>query len=135
MMGELAASLAHELKQPITAAITDAQTCLRWLTRDQPDVEEARKATLRTVKDNTRAAELIDRLRSLYKKGAPPERESVDVNELVREMLVLLRSEANRHSISIRTDLAVELPKVTADRVQLQQVLMNLYAQWHRGDE
>jgi PAS domain S-box-containing protein len=126
MMGELAASLAHELKQPITAAITDAQTCLRWLTRDQPDVEEARKATLRTVKDNTRAAELIDRLRSLYKKGAPPERESVDVNELVREMLVLLRSEANRHSISIRTDLAVELPKVTADRVQLQQVLMNL---------
>ena len=126
MMGELAASLAHELRQPITAAITDAQTCLRWLTRDQPEVEEAREATLRTVKDNTRAAEIIDRLRSFYKKGAPAERELVDVNELVREMLVLLRSEANRNSISIRTELAAELPEVTADRVQLQQVLMNL---------
>jgi PAS domain S-box-containing protein len=126
VMGELAASLAHELRQPIAAAITDAQTCLRWLTRDQPDVDEAREATLRTVKDNTRAAEIIDRLRSFYKKGTPAERELVDVNELVREMLILLRSEADRYSISIRTDLAAELPKVTADRVQLQQVLMNL---------
>jgi signal transduction histidine kinase len=126
MMGELAASLSHELRQPITAAITDAQTCLRWLTRDQPGLEEAREATLRTMKDNTRAAEIIDRLRSFYKKGTPPEHELVDVNELVREMLVLLRSEADRYSIAIRTDLAAELPKVTADRVQLQQVLMNL---------
>ena len=126
MMGELAASLSHELRQPITAAITDATTCLRWLTRDQPDLEEAREATIRTMKDGTRAAEIIDRLRSFYMKGAPPERELVDVNELVSEMLVLLRSEADRYSICVRTDLAVELPKVTADRVQLQQVLMNL---------
>ena len=126
MMGELAASLSHELKQPITAAITDATTCLRWLTRDHPDIEEAREATMRTMKDGTRAAEIIDRLRSFYKKGAPPERELVDMNELVSEMLVLLRSEADRYSICLRTDLAVELPKVTADRVQLQQVLMNL---------
>ncbi len=126
MMGELAASLSHELKQPISAAITDAQTCLRWLTRDQPDVEEAREATMRTVKDGTRAAEIIDRLRSLYKKGAPPEHELLDVNELVGEMPVLLRSEANRYSINMRTDLASELPTITADRVQLQQVLMNL---------
>jgi signal transduction histidine kinase len=99
---------------------------LRWLTRDQPDLEEAREATMRTMKDGTRAAEIIDRLRSFYMKGAPPERELVDVNELVSEMLVLLRSEADRYSICVRTDLAVELPKVTADRVQLQQVLMNL---------
>src|SRR3984957_8181553 len=126
MMGELAASLSHELRQPITAAITDATTCLRWLTRDHPDVEEAREATMRTMKDGTRAAEIIDRLRSFYMKGAPPDRELVDVNELVGEMLVLLRSEADRYSICFRTDLAVELPKVTADRVQLQQVLMNL---------
>jgi len=126
MMGELAASLSHELRQPIAAAITDAQTCLRWLTRDQPDVEEAREATLRTMKDNTRAAEIIDRLRSFFKKGAPPERELADVNELVCEMLVLLRSEADRYSICVRTDLAAELPKVMVDRVQLQQVLMNL---------
>jgi signal transduction histidine kinase len=126
MMGELAASLSHELKQPIAAAITDASTSLRWLARDQPDVKEAREAIMRTMKDGTRAAEIIDRLRSFYKKGAPPERESTDVNELVHEMLVLLRSEANRYSIGLRTDLAIELPKVTADRVQLQQVLMNL---------
>ena len=126
MMGELAASLSHELKQPIAAAITNAKSCLRWLTRDQPDVEEAREATMRIMKDGTRATEIIDRLRSFYQKGAPPERELVDVNELVREMLVLLRSEANRYSIGMRTDLATELPKVTADRVQLQQVLMNL---------
>jgi signal transduction histidine kinase len=126
MMGELAASLSHELKQPIAAAITDAKSSLRWLARDQPDVEEAREAIMRTMKDGTRAAEIIDRLRSFYKKGAPPQRELVDVNELVRGMLVLLRSEANRYAIGMRTDLATELPKVSADRVQLQQVLMNL---------
>ena len=126
LMGQLAASLSHELRQPIAAAITDARTCLRWLTRDQPNVEEAREATMRTMKDGTRAAEIIDRLRSFYRKGAPPERELVNVNELVREMFALLRSEADRYSIYMRTELAAELPKVTADRVQLQQVLMNL---------
>jgi PAS domain S-box-containing protein len=126
MMGQLAASLSHELKQPIAAAITDAQTSLRWLTRDQPNLEEAREATMRTVRDGARAAEIIDRLRSFYKKGAPPEHELLDVNELVGEMLVLLRSEANHYSIHVRTDLASELPAITADRVQLQQVLMNL---------
>ena len=126
MMGELAATLSHELKQPITAAILDANTCLRWLTRDQPDLEEARKATRRTVNDGTRAAEIINRLRTFYKKGAPPERELVDVNEVIREMLVLLRGQADGYSISLRTNLGAELPKVTADRVQLQQVLMNL---------
>jgi PAS domain S-box-containing protein len=125
-MGELAASLSHELRQPITAAITNANTCLRWLKRDHPDVEEAREATMRIVKDGNRAAEIIDRLRSFYKKGSPPERELVDVNEVVREMLELLRSEANRYPICVRTDLAAGLPKATADRVQLQQVVMNL---------
>ncbi|HVH87920.1 MAG TPA: PAS domain S-box protein, partial [Terriglobales bacterium] len=125
-MGELAASLSHELRQPISAAITNAKICLRWLTRDQPDVEEAREATKRVTKDATRAAEVIDHLRYLYKKGAPAERMLVDVNEVVREMLVLLHSEANRYSIAMHTDLAVDLPRITADRVQLQQVLMNL---------
>jgi PAS domain S-box-containing protein len=126
MLGELAASLSHELKQPIAAAITNANTCLRWLKRDKPDLEEACEATMRIVKDGNRAAEIINRLRSFYKKGAPLEREHVDVNEVIREMLVLLRNEANRYSINMRTDLAAELPKVAADRVQLQQVLMNL---------
>jgi PAS domain S-box-containing protein len=126
MMGELTASLSHELKQPIAAAITDANTCLRWLKRDQPDVEEAREATMRIVKSGKRAAGIIDRLRSFYKKVSPPERELVDVNDVVREMLVLLHSEATQNSVSMRTELSSDLAKVRADRVQLQQVCMNL---------
>jgi PAS domain S-box-containing protein len=124
-MGELTASLAHEIKQPISAAVTDARTCLRWLARDEPDVAEASAAASRLVKDVTRAADIIARISSLFKKDAP-QRELVDVNELVREMIVLLRSETNRYSISIRTELAEDLPNVMADRVQLQQVFMNL---------
>jgi len=124
-LGELAASVSHELKQPIAAAMTNAKTCMRWLKRDQPAVDEALEATSRILKDGTRATEIIDRLRSLYQKS-PPQRELVDVNEIVREMLVLLRGEANRYSISTRTELAPDLPKITADRVQLQQVFMNL---------
>jgi signal transduction histidine kinase len=124
-MGELTASLAHEIKQPIFAASTDAGTCLRWLARDPPDVAEAQEAALRLMKDVSRATEIIDRIRALYKKS-PPQRELVDVNEIVHEMLVLLRAEANRYSIETRTELVPDLPKITADRVQLQQVLMNL---------
>jgi signal transduction histidine kinase len=124
-MGELTASLAHEVNQPIAAAITNSNTCLRWLARDPPDLEEAREAASRAVKDATRAASIISRIRLLFKKGAH-QRESVDVNEVIREMIVLLRSEADRYSVSMRADLAAELPKVTADRVQVQQVLMNL---------
>jgi C4-dicarboxylate-specific signal transduction histidine kinase len=124
-MGELTASLAHEIKQPISAAVTNAKTCLRWLGRDEPKVAEASEAASRLVKDVARAADIIARISSLFKKDAP-QREFVDVNELVREMIVMLRSEANRYSISIRTELAQDLPKVMADRVQLQQVFMNL---------
>jgi PAS domain S-box-containing protein len=124
-MGELTASLAHEVNQPIAAAVTNANTCLRWLTRDRPDLEEAREAASRIVKDATRAADIISRIRLHFKKGTP-ERELVDVNEVIQEMVLLLRSEASRHSISIRTDLAADRPQVMADRVQLQQVFMNL---------
>jgi PAS domain S-box-containing protein len=124
-MGELTASLAHEVNQPIAAAITNANTCLRWLTRDHPEVEEAREAALRMVKDARRAAEIISHIRLLFKKSGPHQ-EIVDVNEVIREMFVLLRNEANRYSISIRTDCASDLGKIVADRVQLQQVLMNL---------
>jgi PAS domain S-box-containing protein len=126
MIGELAASLAHELKQPISAAITDAKTGLRWLSRDPSDLQEARQAITRVVNDGTRAAEIINHLQSFYKKTAPTERELVDVNEVAREMFGLLHSEASRYSVSMRTDLASELPKTKADRVQLQQVFMNL---------
>ena len=124
-MGELTASLAHEVNQPIAAAVTDAKTCLRWLTRDQPDLEEAREAASRMAKDVTRAADIISRIGRLFKKISP-QRELVDVNEVVREMIVLLRSEATRYSISVQTELASDLPQVMGDRVQLQQVLMNL---------
>jgi PAS domain S-box-containing protein len=124
-MGELTASLAHEIRQPITAAATDAKTCLRWLGRDIPDLAEARDAASRMVKDVARAADIISRISLLFQKGAT-QRELVDVNEVIREMFVLLYSEANRYSIPMRTELAEDLPKVMADRVQLQQVFMNL---------
>ena len=124
-MGELTASLAHEVNQPIAAAVTNANTCLRWLAASTPNLEEARAAAMRIVKDGTRAAEIISRIRLLFKKGTA-ERELVDVNEVIREMIVLLRGEATRYSISFRTELGVDLPQVMGDRVQLQQVFMNL---------
>jgi C4-dicarboxylate-specific signal transduction histidine kinase len=124
-MGELTASLAHEVNQPIAAAVTNANTCLRWLTRDQPNLKEAREAASRIVKDATRAAGIISRVRLLFKKSTS-EREPVDVNEAIREMIVLLRSEVTRNNITVRLDLAADLPRIMGDRVQLQQVLMNL---------
>jgi PAS domain S-box-containing protein len=124
-MGELTASLAHEVNQPIAAAVTNAKTCLRWLTRDEPDLEEARAAAMRIVNDGTRAAEIIKRIRLLFKKGTS-ERELVDVAEVVREMIVLLHGEAMRYFIVVRTELDADTPPVMADRMQLQQVLMNL---------
>src|SRR5882757_7435447 len=126
-MGEFTASLAHEVKQPIAAIVTDANTCVRWIARDQPDLTEAREAAWRIVKGAKRASEIINRVGLLFKKGTP-QRELVDVNEVAREMIVLLGDEASRHSISIRTELAEDLPPVIGDRVQLQQVLMNLIA-------
>jgi PAS domain S-box-containing protein len=125
MMGELAASLAHELKQPIAAATMDAKSCMRWLRRDTPEITEGCEAALRMINDATRAAEVIDRVRSLYRRETS-DREQLDVNEIIREMIVLLHDKADRNSISIRTDLDSGLPLITADRVQLQQVLMNL---------
>jgi signal transduction histidine kinase/CheY-like chemotaxis protein len=125
MMGELAASLAHEIKQPITSAVINAQTCTNWLRRDAPDLTKALKAASATVAAVTRAGGIIDRVSSLYRRGTP-ERELVDLNEIVREMSVLLGDTANRNAVSIRTELDPGLPPTTADRVQLQQVLMNL---------
>ena len=124
-MGELTAALAHEVNQPIAAAVTDANTCLRWLNRDQPDLHEAREAAARMVKDATRAAEIISRTRLLFKK-VNPQWESVDMHEIIREMVALMSAEAARYSISVWAELAAGLPEVMGDRVQLQQVLMNL---------
>ncbi len=124
-MGELTASLAHEVNQPIAAAITNAGTCLRWLTREHPDLQEAREAASRSVADATRAGEIIRQIRLLFKKGTP-QWELVDLNEVIREMTVLLRGESTRYSIAVRAELADDLPQVMGDRVQLQQVMMNL---------
>jgi signal transduction histidine kinase len=124
-VGEVTASLAHEVNQPITAAVASANTCLGLLRRDPPDVEEARVAASRIVKDATRASELVSRIRLLFKKGTP-QRELVDVNEVIREMIVLLWSEATQYNILVRTELAADPPWVMGDRLQLQQLLMNL---------
>ncbi len=124
-MAELTASLAHEVNQPISAAVTNADACLRWLASDTPNLEEARAAATGMVKDGMRAAEIISRIRMLFKKGTP-QRELLDVNELIREMIVLLRGELARYSVSVRPELAPDLPQVMGDRVQLQQVMMNL---------
>jgi C4-dicarboxylate-specific signal transduction histidine kinase len=124
-MGELTASLAHEVNQPIAAAVTNANTCLRWLAGGNPNLEEARAAATRIAKDGTRAAEIINRIRLLFKKGTL-QRELVDINEVILEMIVLLRSAAARHNILVGTELAADLPQVMGDRVQLQQVMMNL---------
>jgi C4-dicarboxylate-specific signal transduction histidine kinase len=124
-LGELAASLAHEIKQPIAAAISSANSCLEWLAHEPPNLDRARAAAARIDKYGNRAAEIIDSIRSFYKKS-PPRRELVDVNGIIQEMLTLLKGEATRYSIAMRTSLSAELPKIMADRVQLQQVFMNL---------
>jgi PAS domain S-box-containing protein len=125
IMGELAASLGHEIMQPIAAAAINARACLRWLQREPPEIDEARKTVSRIANDVDRAAGIIERNRLLYRRGTP-QRELTDLNEIIRQMVVLLHDAASRHSISIRTDLDAALPTTTADRVQLQQVLMNL---------
>lgn len=124
-MGELTASLAHEVNQPIAAAVINANSCSRWLAGDAPNIEEARAAAARIVQDGTRAAEIINRVRLLFRKGEQ-KRELVDVNDVIREMIVLLRGETAQHSVSVRLELAPDLPATMGDRVQLQQVMMNL---------
>ena len=125
MMGELTASLAHEIKQPIAAAVSNAEACLQWLARDQPDLLEVREAATEMVNEARRAAEIITRVRSLFKKEEIT-RAVLDINEVIAETVPLVRDEADRYSVSIDTELATDLPCVKGDRVQLQQVFMNL---------
>jgi PAS domain S-box-containing protein len=124
-MGELCASLAHEINQPISGAITNASTCVRRLDREQPDLEGARAAASLIIRDANRAAEIINRVRLFFIKGVGT-KERVDVNEMIREMEILLHNEATQHSVSVQTKLAANQPLIVADRIQLQQVLMNL---------
>jgi signal transduction histidine kinase/CheY-like chemotaxis protein len=125
MMGELAASLAHEIKQPIAAAAMNGSACLNWLGRAKPDLTQASSAASAMVAAVLLAGDIVDRVSSLYRRG-PLKRELVDLNEIIREMSMLLGDKAGRNAVSIRTDLDPKLPTTTADRVQLQQVLLNL---------
>jgi PAS domain S-box-containing protein len=124
-MGEMVASISHELAQPITVTIAHAKASLRWLQRDPPEVTQACKGTEKIVEASALASEIISRLRSLYKK-APPKQELVAMNEVVGEMADMVGGKAREHGVSIRTELKDDLPKTVADRVHLQQVLMNL---------
>jgi len=124
-LGVLTASIAHEVNQPLSGIMTNASTCLQMLGADQPDIEGARETARRTIRDGERACEVIARLRALFgKRGGKTE--SVDFNAVTREVIALSLSELHRRRVTLRTELAEELPAVTGDRVQLQQVILNL---------
>jgi C4-dicarboxylate-specific signal transduction histidine kinase len=124
-MGEMAASIAHELNQPLAGMVTNANASLRWLAGASPNLAEAREAIGRVVRDGTRAAGVVARLRALFKK-ADPAKEAVDINEAIEEVVILTQSEVRRNKVLLRMDLAANLPPVTGDRVQIQQVALNL---------
>jgi len=125
MMGELTASIAHEVNQPLSGVVSNGGACLRWLAGDAPNVEEAREAARRIVRDGKRAGEVIARVRALVKRAATPS-EKLDLNEIIREVLALVGDEAKRKSVNIRTQFADDLLPISGDRVQLQQVMLNL---------
>jgi C4-dicarboxylate-specific signal transduction histidine kinase len=123
--GQLTASIAHEVNHPIAAMLTNAETALRWLGRQPPDLEKARQTMDRIVKDGKRAADVIDRIRDLVKK-APAREDDVEINEVISEVIGLTRSEMSKNSVLVHTQLAKGLPLIQGDRVQLQQVILNL---------
>jgi C4-dicarboxylate-specific signal transduction histidine kinase len=124
-MGQLTASITHEVRQPIAATVTNAQAGLRWLDRQSPDLKEARQAFDRIVREGNRASDVIGRIRALIKK-APSRNDRLEINGAIREVIELTRVEAVKNDVSVRTDLADGLPRIEGDRVQLQQVVLNL---------
>jgi C4-dicarboxylate-specific signal transduction histidine kinase len=122
-MGELAASIAHEVNQPLGAVVSGASACLRWL--EAESLEEARQCASRVIAEGHRAGEIITRIRALAKK-APPKKESLDINETIREAIAMVRSEAHANGVSLQIHLANDLPLILGDRIQLQQVILNL---------
>jgi C4-dicarboxylate-specific signal transduction histidine kinase len=124
-MGELAASIAHEVNQPLTAVVTNGQACLEWLSADPPNLDKARRTTESIIQNGTRAGSVLGRIRSLFKKE-PPVRHWLEMNEVIEELIVFLRDEAVGRRVTIRTDLAPGLPRIKGDRVRLQQVVLNL---------
>jgi PAS domain S-box-containing protein len=125
MMGEITASIAHEVNQPLAAVVMNGNACLRWLGTDPPNLLEAREAAQRIVSDGNRASQVIARVRALLKRE-PSEKKTLDVNEIISETLTFTRTEVARQGVALRTDLHENLPTVVGDRVQLQQVLVNL---------
>jgi C4-dicarboxylate-specific signal transduction histidine kinase len=124
-MGQLSASIAHEINQPITAVIANANAGLRWLGARPPEREQVRQALARIVRDGKRAGEVIERVRALVKK-APPRRDRSDINEAIREVIALTQPELQRNGVRLQTRLSGALPLVSGDRVQVQQVMINL---------
>jgi C4-dicarboxylate-specific signal transduction histidine kinase len=124
-MGQLTGSIAHEVNQPITAAVTNAHAALRWLSAQQPDLDEVRQALRRIVANGNRAGQVIGRIRALIKK-TPPRKDGVAINDAILDVVALTHSEAIRNSVLVRTQLAEDLPAILGDRVQLQQVILNL---------
>jgi C4-dicarboxylate-specific signal transduction histidine kinase len=124
-MGELTTSIAHEVNQPLTAVVTNGHACVEWLSANPPDLAEARQSAERIIQDGTRAGKVLGHIRSLFRKEAPA-RDWLDMNDVIRELTEFLRGEALNHRLALRTDLAVDLPRVRGDRVQLQQVVLNL---------
>jgi C4-dicarboxylate-specific signal transduction histidine kinase len=124
-LGELMASISHEINQPLAGVVTNAQASLRWLSQDPPQLEEVRSSIQRIVRDGNRASDIIQRIRALAKK-AEPQKTSVDINEVIQEAVLLLQRQVRSQQVEMRTDLAPALPQVIGDRVQLQQVLINL---------
>ena len=124
-VGEMTASIAHEVNQPLAAMVTSASASLRWLAAQPPDMEKARQALGRIVSDGHRAGEVMGRIRELVKK-TPPRRDSLDINETILELLLLTDAEVRMNRISLQTQLASGLPLVRGDRIQLQQVILNL---------
>src|SRR5439155_6441360 len=124
-LGEMTASIAHEVNQPLAAVVTKAKACLRWLARQSPNLDEARAAVERIIRDGSRASEVIGRIRGLVKKS-PPRQDWLSINDIILEVIALARSEMHVNHVSLQTQLADSLPLVLADRVQLQQVLLNL---------
>ncbi|HWZ76348.1 MAG TPA: ATP-binding protein, partial [Candidatus Sulfotelmatobacter sp.] len=124
-MGELAASIAHEVNQPLVGVVTNASASLRYLGWDSPNLVEAREAIRAIIRDGNRAADVVSRMRALFKK-ARPTREPLNINEAVEEVVLLTQGEARRNEVTLQVELATNLPSVLADRVQIQQVVMNL---------
>jgi len=125
LVGELTASIAHEVNQPIAASVMNANACLRWLAAQPPDLSEARDALQRIVRDGNRAGDVIRRIRTMIKK-TPPKRDRLDVNETLLEVVAMTQGEIQSHDITLETLLSRELPLVQADRVQIQQIVLNL---------